>query len=169
MNSTTKNSCPGCGVSGKRVKTITLRSLLHPGMVLEIGNKAYFFCGSPDCNTVYFTEDGSRTFSKTDLTVRVGVKESSQPKPVCYCFGHSIEEIFDEVERTGKSTVIADIRRRITSEGCSCETKNPQGACCLGTVEGVVRMACARFGVEESASKAKGENKGCCGPGNCCK
>ena len=156
-------------MSGKQVKAITLRFLIRPGKVPEIGEKAYFFCGSPDCDTVYFTEDGSRSFSREDLTVRVGVKESSPPRPVCYCFNHNVEEIFDEVARTGKSTVVADIKKRMAEEGCSCDTKNPQGACCLGAVESVVRMAFARFGVEENAQKVKGEDKGCCGPGGCCK
>ncbi len=161
--------CPECGMSGKRVKETTLRSLLRPEKQALIGDSRYYFCGSMGCETVYFTEESSRTFSRADLTVRVGVKESSPPRPVCYCFGHSMEEIFDEVERTGKSTVTADIRRRMAEEGCSCETKNPQGSCCLGTVEGVVQAAYARFGVETSVPKAKGEDKGCCGPGGCCK
>lgn len=167
MNSAMEISCPECGMSGKQVKTSTLHSLLRPEKVPEIGEKAYLFCGSPDCDTVYFTEDGSRTFSRTDLTVRVGVKESAPPRPVCYCFEHTVEEIFDEVERTVKSTVAADIRRRMAEEGCSCETKNPQGSCCLGTVEGLVRDAYGRFGVEASATESKGDDKGCCGPGGC--
>ena len=161
--------CPACGAEGKGMKAITLRSLLRPEKQALIGGHSYFFCGSSGCITVYFTKDGNRTFSTSDLTVRVGVKESVSPRPVCYCFDHGAEEIYEEVERTGKSTVTADIRKRIAAEGCSCETKNPQGACCLGTVEGVVRAAYDRFGIEESASKAKGEDKGCCGTGGCCK
>lgn len=161
--------CPACGAEGKKVKTTTLRSLLRPEKQALIGDSHYFFCGSMGCETVYFSNEGSRTFSTLDMTVRVGIKESAPPRPVCYCFGHSMEKIFDEVERTGKSTVIADIKRRMAEEGCSCETNNPQGACCLGTVEGVVRGAYARLGVEESAPKSKSDDKGCCGPGGCCK
>lgn len=161
--------CPDCGAEGKGVKAITLRFLLRPEKRTLIGDYRYFFCGSPGCEIVYFSEGSHRTFSRADLTVRVGVKESSPPRPACYCFGHSVEEIFDEVERTGKSTVVADIRRRMAEEGCSCETKNPSGSCCLGTVEGVVQAAYARFGVEAIAPKAKDEDKGCCGSDGCCK
>lgn len=160
--------CPVCSAEGKGVKTITLRSLLRPEKQAAVGEVQYFFCGSAGCKTVYFTKEVSRTFSTSDLTVRVGVKEFVSPRPVCYCFGHGVEDICDEVEQTGKSTVAADIRKRIAAEGCSCETKNPQGVCCLGTVEGVVRAAYARFGVEESAPKAKGEDKGCCCSSGCC-
>ena len=161
--------CQSCGASGKPVRVVTLRALLKPEKSVEISDKAYFFCGSPGCDMVYFSEDGSRTFSKDDLTVRVGVKENSPSRPICYCFGHSVEEISDEVKRTGKSMVADEITRRIKEEGCSCETKNPAGSCCLGTVQGYVREAYARFGVEVGASKAKGEDKECCGPDHCCK
>lgn len=161
--------CPACGAEGKAVKTITLHSLLRPEKQALIGDYRYFFCGALGCQTVYFNEEESRTFTTSDLAVRVGIKAYASPRPVCYCFDHGVEDICDEVERTGKSTVAADIRKRIAAEGCSCETKNPQGACCLGTVEGVVRAAYARFGVEESAPKAKGEDKGCCGSSGCCK
>lgn len=161
--------CPACGAERKRVKTVTLRSLLRPEKQAEVGVEQYFFCGSMGCETVYFSEEGKKGFSTSDLTVRVGIKESVSPRPVCYCFGHSVEEIFDEVERTGKSTVTADIRRRMEEEGCSCETKNPQGGCCLGTVESVVQAAYARIDVEVSVLKTKGVDKGCCGPSGCCK
>ena len=161
--------CPACGVEGKRVKTITLRSLLRPEKQAAVGEGQYFFCGSMGCETVYFTEEGEKTFSTLDLTVRVGIKEFVSPRPVCYCFDHNMEEIFDEVERTGRSTVVADIRKRIQEVGCSCETQNPQGACCLGTVQGVVLAAFARFGGEEGSPKMEGEEKGCCGSGDCCK
>lgn len=161
--------CPVCGAEGKGVKTITLRSLLRPEKQTLIGDYCYFFCGSPGCEIVYFTEGNSRTFIKADLTVRVGVKEVSPPRPICYCFGHSVEEIFDEVERAGKSKVVDEITRRIKEVGCTCETRNPAGSCCLGTVQGYVLEAYARFGVEEGASKAKSEDNGCCGPDHCCK
>ena len=164
-----ETKCPTCGATGKGVKSITLHSLLRPEKQALIGDNSYFFCGSPGCETVYFAEIGGETFPREDLTVRVGVKESAPPRPVCYCFGHSIETIFDEVERTGKITVIAGIKKRIAAEGCSCETRNPQGACCLGTVEDVVRAAYARFSVEEGSHKTKNMELNCCGPDSCCK
>lgn len=160
--------CPSCGIEGKRVGTITLRSLLKPDKQVLVGDNTYFFCGSAGCETVYFADGGTEAFSTADLTVRVGIKESSPPRPVCYCFGHDMEEILGEVERTGKSTVVADIRKRIREEGCSCDTKNPQGACCLGTVQSVVEEALVRFGAKEGGPRTEGKKKGCCEPGGCC-
>lgn len=144
-----KNSvsrCLSCGNNGKAVKATTLYSLIKKERQDSITDSRYFFCDSKGCDVVYFTEDGSQTFYKQDLVVRVGVKEDSPPRPICYCFNHTVEEIFEEVQKTGKSTVMDDIRARMKKGGCSCETRNPQGSCCLGTVEYFVKEAFSRFG-----------------------
>ena len=70
--------CPECGSKGKKVKRITLESLLTPDAAIRIGEGQYRFCDAIDCDTVYFGDDGT-TFAKRDLTVRVGVKESTSP------------------------------------------------------------------------------------------
>lgn len=126
--------CPSCGAAGAPVKTDTVRSLIRREKLGDITDASYFFCKAPECETVYFAEDG-RAFSKGDLSVRVGIKETSSPRPICYCFGHTMEGIAEEIRLTGKSQAARDIRARMKEEGCSCETRNPQGSCCLKTVE----------------------------------
>jgi len=137
--------CPSCGNAGKSVKTITLRSLLLLEKQENIKDESYYFCGSAECDTVYFTGKEEHTFAKADLAVRVGVKEKTFPRPVCYCFNHTVEEIDEEIKRTGKSTVVDDIKEGMKKEGCSCETKNPQGSCCLKTVESYVQEALVSY------------------------
>ena len=137
--------CPSCGNAGKPVKVATLHSLLLPEKRDHIVNQGYYFCSSAECDMVYFTGNGEHTFSKADMTVRVGVKENTSPRPVCYCFNHTVEEINEEIKRTGKSSVIEDIKEHMKNEGCSCETKNPQGSCCLKTVENYVQEALVRY------------------------
>lgn len=160
--------CPSCGNNGRAVKTITLYSLIKKERQDDITDSRYFFCDSRGCDVVYFTEDGSQTFHKQDLVVRVGVKEDSPPRPICYCFNHTIEEIFEEIKQTGKSTVMNDIRSRMKKDGCSCETKNPQGSCCLGTVEYFVKEALRQCGKTERGEFIKetlneeAENSCCC-------
>ena len=171
--------CPSCGRLGKAVKTATLHSLIKADRQGRITDSKYLFCGSQGCDIVYFTmhlaerpdlwsesltKDGSHAFYKEDLTVRVGIKEESPPRPICYCFNHSVEEIFDEAQRTGKSTVIDDIKSRIKSDGCSCEVKNPQGSCCLGTVKPFVNEALRQFGKEVDETVAGTGHKDCCRP-----
>lgn len=140
--------CPSCGKEGSTVKAATLRSLIWKERQGRITVNRYFFCGSHGCDIVYFPGGGSQAFYKEDLTVRVGVKESEAPRPICYCFNHTVEGIFDEIKRTGKSTAIDDIKSRMKKDGCSCETKNPQGLCCLKTVEQIVKEAFHQFGIE---------------------
>ena len=156
--------CLSCGREGKAVKTTTLHSLIKADRQDRIRDSKYLFCGSQGCEVVYFTKDGSHAFYKEDLTVRVGIKESSPPRPICYCFNHSVEEIFDEIQRTGKSTVIDDIKSRIKSDGCSCEVKNPQGSCCLSTVKPFVNEALRQFGKEVDETVAGTGHKDCCRP-----
>jgi Zinc binding domain len=135
LNKGPSAGCPSCGVPGVPVKTITVRSLIRKERLGDIDKieGGYFFCGTPECETVYFTENGC-AFLKGDLSVRVGLKETSH-RPICYCFGHTMEGIAEEIRLTGKSQASQDIRARMKEEGCSCETRNPQGSCCLKTVE----------------------------------
>lgn len=135
--------CPRCGTRGKIVEDVTLRSLIKPEELSRLTEGPYRFCATQGCDVVYFAEDGSHVFTRGDLTVRVGVKETEAPRPICYCFHHTVEEIFEEIRRTGRSTVSDDIRARMDVEGCHCERTNPQGSCCLGVVQSFVEEAAA--------------------------
>lgn len=116
-------------------------------------------CTNPDCTVVYFAGPDAPVFHKEDLTVRVGIKERQAPRPVCYCFHHTVEEIEDDIRRTGRTTVLEDIKTRM-KEACWCETKNPLGSCCLSIVTRYVRETLQKYGQPHlSASEAEG---------NCC-
>lgn len=133
-SSGTVRTCPACGTEGRPVKPVTPRSLLQPHLRPEVREEAYRFCASPDCAVVYFSGDGRQTFSRADLTVRVGLKERSAPRPLCYCFGHSAESLREEWTRTGKSGAAGAIKAELKAGGCRCEVTNPSGGCCLGDV-----------------------------------
>tara|TARA_R110002096_G_scaffold342549_5_gene535559 strand:- start:6152 stop:7198 length:1047 start_codon:yes stop_codon:yes gene_type:complete len=134
--------CPRCGQAGAKVGLVTLESLLNPEAKARLKPADWQLCTETDCEVIYFAES-LPPFEKPDLTVRAGFKETEAPRPVCYCFDHSIEEIEDEVTRTGTSTVFDDIRARM-KDGCWCETKSPRGACCLGAVNRAIRAAQGR-------------------------
>lgn len=141
MQNDPSHNCPKCGEKGKGVKTQTLQSLLKPGDQRRIGTARYRFCGSMDCDVVYFGEGREAPiFSKDSVTVRVGIKERTSPRPVCYCFGHSVESIEEELRLTGKSTAVADIKSQMKT-ACWCETKSPMGSCCLAVVSKAVKAA----------------------------
>lgn len=154
-------TCPVSGTKSKAVKSETLRSLVRTEQQARIGEGPYYYCDAQGCDVVYFAGDGSHVFALADLTVRVGVKEREAPRPICYCFGHTVEEVLEEIRRTGRSTVADDIRTRLKSEGCDCEHTNPQGSCCLGVVTSFMKEGMKRFGGGVAATV--GAQEDCCG------
>jgi Zinc binding domain len=132
--------CPVAGKCDKPVPLLTLRSLLLPEDAAIVEGRDWFFCDQPDCDVVYFARDGA-TFSKAALKVRVGLKEKESPRTLCYCFGHTVESIRQEIERTSRSTVAASIKEKVSAGQCRCEILNPKGTCCLGDVNRVVKDA----------------------------
>lgn len=148
--------CPTCGKKGKRVSAATVRALLKDEYAGEVligsqsicaptgnggsgcqpltGDTGWRFCDSPNCDVVYFVEDGDQTFTKSQLKVAVGVKETAGDRPLCYCFGHTMASIKKKLLTTGRSDALEDIRAKMKDPGCRCETENPSGSCCLGSV-----------------------------------
>ncbi|MBI2932794.1 MAG: cation transporter [Planctomycetes bacterium] len=137
--------CPVAGKPGRRVPEVTLRSLIRSDRLSEVEGREWFYCDLPDCDVVYFASDG-RTVLKNDIQVRVGAKEKTSPRMVCYCFGHTAESIREEIERTSQSSVAASIAAKVKAGECSCETMNPKGTCCLGDVNKVVKDAFVSLG-----------------------
>ncbi len=132
-----ENVCPACGGKGKKIDTITVKAMLARSLRNVNPTEQYFFCKTPDCDTVYFC--GEQTFSKNQLRERVHQKEPADAAvPVCCCFGHTPASIRLEIEATGSSSAVDDVNTGIKAGQCACEVRNPQGNCCLGNVRAVV-------------------------------
>jgi copper chaperone CopZ len=126
--------CPKSGTRGKEVGKATLHALVNDEFRGQVADDAdYYFCDAKGCDVVYFTTDG-RAITKQQLKVEVGVKEASGDRPLCFCFGHSVASITEELRTKGRSDALEDIRRKMKAPGCSCEVTNPSGSCCLGSV-----------------------------------
>jgi copper chaperone CopZ len=160
--------CPACGKKGKRVGTVTIRALLKEEYASEAGlgpparceppgdagsgcqplagDTGWRFCDSAECDVVYFAEDHDETFTRHHLRVAVGVKEKTGERPLCYCFGHSVASIQQELRTKGRSDALEDIRAKMQDPGCRCEVTNPSGACCLGSVAKGIQIAKAELG-----------------------
>jgi len=105
-----------------------VKALLTGKALRRLGGRAYRFCAEPDCDVVYFDRDTGSVFGKRDLEVRVGLKESSDPIPICYCFDLTVADLRMGIDVAGM------IGAEVRAGHCACEVKNPQGSCCLGNV-----------------------------------
>jgi hypothetical protein len=91
--------------------------------------QTFFFCAQADCDVVYFSAE--QAFKRADLSVPVFQKESGPGTPVCYCFGFKRGDLQD---RDAALAISQRISGWVKAGLCSCETRNPQGSCCLGNV-----------------------------------
>ena len=131
--------CPVNSTRSKQVDMLTVKSLVRR-LPLGMPNTQYYFCEAQDCDVVYFAlESQAPVFRRGDLLVRVGVKETAAPIPVCYCFGFTRGDIEDEIVNTGRSMMAERISAEIEAGNCACEVKNPSGKCCLGSVTRVTQ------------------------------
>jgi len=127
-------ACPVSGRRSKQVDILTVKSLVRK-LPLGMPDTQYYFCDTSDCEVVYLALDAEAPrFRREDLMVRVGAKETADPIPICYCFGFTRQDIWDEIRSTGKSTVAERITTEVKAGHCACEVKNPSGKCCLGDV-----------------------------------
>ena len=134
------NLCPACNRKGKKVDSITLKSMLDVSL-LALRDVPYLFCRTPDCPVVYFSAGGTQSFTKDQVRVPVHQKEPDDvTAPVRYCFRRSPASIQAELLATGASAVIEEINGGIQAGQCACEIRNPQGSCCLGNVSRVVKQ-----------------------------
>lgn len=130
--------CPQCGVVGKSVSTVTLKHMVKPEFLDAVNAPGFQFCRSADCDVIYFHPNGLH-LNKGDVRVRVGLKETKDPVPICYCFGFSEAMAKQEIESTGTCTIAGRISAEMKKERCACEVRNPQGSCCLGSVAVAVK------------------------------
>ena len=75
--------------------------------------------------------------------MRVGIKETEDPIPLCYCFGYDRKAVRDDVRRTGDTDILRTITQRVKAGECRCEETNPSGGCCLGSVAKAIKYSVA--------------------------
>ena len=136
--STGKQACPKCNQKAKGVLAKTLDHLLKDESKKSLEClEGFYFCQEPSCELIYFRDALSLT--QEDLKVVVGLKEGATPATLCYCFKWTKEKIEYDLKHKGSTDALEDIKRKMENPGCSCETLNPSGGCCLGDVTKVIK------------------------------
>jgi bacterioferritin-associated ferredoxin len=139
--------CKQCLNKGKSVKEITVKSLTkEPKLETITSLQGFYFCETPPCKVVYFNNEQQIYLYKEDIKVRVGIKETQDPIPVCYCHGWTQEKIYEQIKQHGYSTAVEEITAKVKAKECACEINNPSGRCCLGEVKKVIKQGMEIYG-----------------------
>src|SRR5690606_12212003 len=100
-------SCPVCGEVGRRVQTVTLDALVRDDVPRN--DEVYRFCGVSGCKVAWFGEQTGHLIPVRASRVRIGQKESSFDRPLCYCFGYRHSDLVEDLGAHGRSTIPATI------------------------------------------------------------
>ncbi len=129
-------SCPVSDFRGKPVEWLTVAALAARRVPPR---QDFWLCEDPDCEVVYFGEDGT-LLQTSDLRVIPSFKGApSRNDLVCYCFLYRRQEIEDELRASGETTIFDRITAGVKAGNCACEVRNPSGQCCLGDVKRAIQ------------------------------
>ncbi|HEY9175897.1 MAG TPA: hypothetical protein VI136_26755 [Verrucomicrobiae bacterium] len=133
---------PRCGREGRRVSARTLESLLRPESRHHFKSlDGFLFCATRACDVAYFHPVTGDRVACSEVRLPIFQKRTEPERLVCYCFQHTVAAIQQEVRETGTCRIAADIRAKYAQGLDDCEHTNPQGCCCLGNVQRVIREA----------------------------
>ncbi len=134
------SSCTACGENGRPVQRETVKAILAVSL-RRMTDAEFLFCDTPQCSVVYFSRDGLCSFEMDDMRERVYQKEPELSDAlVCYCFQHTVGDM-QSASPEGRAAIVEDITLGTQTGQCACELRNPQGACCLGNVHGLIRRS----------------------------
>lgn len=135
-------SCPECGVAGPVVGVAVVRP--HRS---DAADGPWQHCPTPGCPVVYHLDD--HRITDHELIAQVGHKALDRPRPVCFCFAHTAEDVVsDHRAHDGVSTIKAEVKAAVAQGFCACEHLNPGGRCCLPDIHRALRAGLA----EEAAT-----------------
>ncbi len=72
--------------------------------------------------------------------MRVGIKETEEPIPLCYCFDYERADVRNDIRRNNDTDIQKIITQRVKKGECSCEETNPSGGG-LGEVAKAITLA----------------------------
>lgn len=157
------SSCPACRQPGQFVDQIT------PGHTLKkifrstlINDANYHFCENPECETVYFSDDGRQRFSTEQLINRVTCKDSSAETPLCYCYKITKGAVLKEYHESRQSGVLEKIEQKMGEKACFCDKSNPRGVCCTTEIRSWLKAQGITESESDSIESVSGCSSSCC-------
>jgi len=105
---------------------------------------------------VYFLPCGD-CLLKPDVRVRLGLKETQDRVPSCYCFGFADAIVVEKIRPSGNCAIPQCVTAEAPAGNCACEICNPQGSCCLGNVNSALK----RIASKQAQAKVTDKPKSC--------
>jgi hypothetical protein len=165
-------SCPYCNKNGSNVDAITVKSQLKKEVrnSMHLDMDEFNFCTNPECDTVYYSNDGSETFAQADIKSKITIKNDDPKTPLCYCRKLLKENVIEMIENNEPD--IAKKVKAIISDGKSfCEKSNPKGTCCTDDITSFLK----EYGIDFNETKKPkfslnpNPTSSCCSSSsNCC-
>ena len=147
--------CPRCHQPGRAVSALTVEAMVVATARERLKSPdGLCFCATPDCDVVYFSALSGESVNQIEVRVPVFQKSTDPQRTVCYCFGHTAGAVQGEVRAKGSSGIMEDIKAKCAQGLDACKRNNPQGSCCLGNVQRLIR--------EVGASTMPPAAAGCC-------
>lgn len=142
--------CPTCNVKGNKVNETTLKKHLKKEYYPEIkSNKDSFnFCSTPNCGTVYYSNESDETFTQKTVKHKVAAKNQDLDTPLCYCKRFTKQDAIDVIE-SGEKDVVGTILDAI-GDNCKCSKTNHKGVSCVEDIANFLTP----YGIEFSTSKS---------------
>ena len=138
--------CPECGASGRKVGKLTVDSHALPVGRLEADPADdWKFCRTLDCAVVYFSLPEVAPVPLGALRTTPFPKSDNPDRLVCFCFDHTVAAVAEDAQTHAESTLKAAITAACRSGLDDCARMNPEGVCCLGNVDAVIREATGAF------------------------
>lgn len=128
--------CSNCGFKGFKVTAVTIKSQLKKDTLENVKSslEEFNFCNNPQCDTVYYSNNGDESFNQMDIKSKVTIKNDDPKTPLCYCRKLLKQDVLKMIE--AKEENIAAKIKAILSEGKSfCEKSNPKGICCTEDIK----------------------------------
>jgi len=135
-----KPAAPLCPIINVPTLPVSILTVQQHATIRELPDVAFGFCGEPSCDVVCVGADGT-LIRKDELSTRVGIKETEDPIPGCYCFEFTAEQIAEDLLLHTRSTIRPYIKEQVRAGRCCCEVTNPAGRCCLGNVSRTITQA----------------------------
>ncbi len=122
----TKQLCPECGATCKRVGMLTLYHQVRFPENQSLITDSYYFCPTKICSIGYFADTGN-TIQKQHLRNYQAIQNDT----LCYCFDINAEHYLSALKNHGAEPIKDFVMQRTKSGECACEIRNPSGQCCL--------------------------------------